>query len=472
MLFNSLQFALFYIALFALYVWLPRRKQNVLLLIGSYYFYGCWDYRFLSLILLSTVIDFVCGAQIDRHRSPSLRKLFLIISITANLSILAIFKYFDFFLNSLGHLTLQLMGHDISWRMGIILPVGISFYTFQTMSYTIDIYRGTLKPTRSFLNFATFVAFFPQLVAGPIERAANLLPQFAHDRVLRWERMRSGLWLIGWGLFKKAVIADNLAILVDRVFNGNISSFQGPEILLAVYAFAFQIYCDFSGYSDMARGLARCLGFDLMLNFRNPYFAISPSDFWKRWHISLSSWLRDYLYIPLGGNRYGTKLMYRNLLITMVLGGIWHGAAWTFAVWGVFHGLLLIGWRAGRISERIERVPLHPRVRSLILAVLMFNLTCVSWVFFRANSLSDAIAIFIRLTAGWNLAISELNILIPLVVLSTPLWAIQWLQEKKMDPEPFTKLAPISQGLLMAVMLIYLLAYGNTGGQAFIYFQF
>lgn len=451
---------------------LPRRGQNVLLLAASYYFYACWDYRFLSLIVISTVIDYVCGLKIAASDRGSIRKLFLGISVVANLGMLGFFKYFDFFIDSLGRLSFHVLGQDISWRLGLILPVGISFYTFQTMSYTIDIYRGTLKPTRNIIEFSTFIAFFPQLVAGPIERASNLLPQFEKVRKIDWDKLRTGTWLILWGLFKKAAIADNLAIIADRAFNGDIGNLSGPEIFVAVYAFAFQIYCDFSGYSDMARGLARVMGFDLMLNFRNPYFATDPSEFWKRWHISLSTWLRDYLYIPLGGNRHGTVKMYRNLLLTMLLGGIWHGAAWTFVAWGVFHGLLLVGWRSLNVSTLFHRIIPHKKLCNWLLVIVMFHLICISWILFRANSLSLAGEMMLRLFTGWHISVSVLNALFPLLVLCTPLWLIQVVEEKRRNPEVIGALSFVPRTCLLTIIFAYLMVFGNTGGQSFIYFQF
>jgi len=300
MLFNSQVFLIFFVVVYGLYRLLPHRWQNVLLLVSSYFFYGWWDWRFLTLIFLSTVIDYIAGGIIySAGPNQRRRKAAVVVSMTSNLVILGFFKYFNFFADNLSAV-LQYAGLPAFTRhLNIILPVGISFYTFQAMSYALDIYRGHLKPARSFLNFATFVAYFPQLVAGPIERASNLLPQIENPRTITRAGIESGAWLIFWGLFKKCVIADNLAVLVDGVFGA--TGATGATSLLALYAFAFQILCDFSGYSDIARGLARWMGVELMLNFNNPYAALNPKDFWSRWHISLSSWLRDYLYIPLGG---------------------------------------------------------------------------------------------------------------------------------------------------------------------------
>ena len=301
MVFNSWAFGLFFIVVYILYVLMPKlRTQNIVLLVASYYFYAAWDWRFLSLIIISTVVDFICGQKISESTEINKKKMFLLLSICVNLGMLGFFKYSNFFVGSFENLLTSLgVWATTDFRLNIVLPVGISFYTFQTMSYTIDIFRGKLRPTKSFLNFALFVAFFPQLVAGPIEKARNLLPQISSPRILKLEDIRMGLWLIFWGLWKKIVIADNLARVANSVFNA-------PEgqtafaVYIGVIAFAFQIYCDFSGYSDIARGLARVMGINLSLNFNLPYFAINPSDFWLRWHISLSSWLRENLYIPLG----------------------------------------------------------------------------------------------------------------------------------------------------------------------------
>jgi len=341
MLFNTIEFAVFITIVFSLYFIFNHKWQNRMLLVASYVFYGAWDWRFLSLIWVSTILDYFCGSRIESSQSSRRRKQLLFLSVLGNLSILAFFKYFNFFAGSFSEL-LTMFGLSVHPRyLNIILPIGISFYTFQTMSYSIDIYRGQLKATHRFFDFALFVAFFPQLVAGPIERAKHLLPQILSPRKITAEKIHEGCYLIFWGLFLKIFISDNLAQIVDPVFVEG-QAFSGAAVLIATYAFAFQIFCDFAGYSNIARGLGKCMGFDIMLNFNLPYFATNPSEFWQRWHISLSSWLRDYLYIPLGGNRKGGLLTVRNLMLTMLLGGLWHGAAWTFIIWGAYHGLLLM----------------------------------------------------------------------------------------------------------------------------------
>ena len=338
MLFNSDLFLKFFAAFLLLY-FLVRHQlvwRNVLIVIASYTFYGWWDYRFLSLLVISSLLDFVVGRCLQGIERPARRKLLLALSIAGNLTILGFFKYYDFFAASLASLLTEL-GMPFNVRtLGIILPVGISFYTFQTMSYAIDVYRRQITATRNLINFLAFVSFFPQLVAGPIERAGHLLPQFERTLAITAAMLEEGLWLVLWGMFKKVVLADNLAPLVDLVYQP--TTVSGPLVLLGTVAFAFQIYCDFSGYSDIARGTAKFLGFDIMVNFNVPYAAANLREFWQRWHISLSTWLRDYLYISLGGNRRGPARTYLNLLLTMLLGGLWHGAAWNFVLWGLWHG--------------------------------------------------------------------------------------------------------------------------------------
>lgn len=470
MIFNSLVFWVFFAAVYGLYRALPHRGQNVLLLVSSYFFYGWWDWRFLSLIFISTVVDYWAGLAMERAgENERRRRIALWVSVATNLGILGFFKYFNFFADSLAGL-LQVVGVDTPVRhLNIILPVGISFYTFQTMSYTLDIYRRQLKPTRSFLDFAAFVSFFPQLVAGPIERAAKLLPQIEQPRTIRRGDMESGAWLVVWGLFKKCVVADNLAVLVDGVFGAETAT--GAAALLALYAFAFQIYCDFSGYSDIARGLARWMGIELMLNFNNPYFAVNPKEFWARWHISLSSWLRDYLYISLGGNRRGRGRRYANLALTMLLGGLWHGAAWTFVVWGAFHGLLLVVYHAW--ASRFAPKGGADSGRGVWLRrILLFHLVCLGWLFFRAESLGQAGALLQQIFTAFEWNGQAVNMLAALIVLCLPLWLVQGLQVRTGRLDAPMELSLVPRAALLAVMILMFLALGHTGGGAFIYFQF
>ncbi|MDD2239926.1 MAG: MBOAT family protein [Kiritimatiellae bacterium] len=470
MIFNSLVFWVFFAVVYGVYRALPHRGQNILLLVSSYFFYGWWDWRFLSLIFISTVVDYWAGLAIDgAGPNERRRRMAIWVSMATNLGILGFFKYFNFFADNLVVL-LQTIGVTTPIRhLNIILPVGISFYTFQTMSYTLDIYRGQLRATRRFIDFAAFVSFFPQLVAGPIERAAKLLPQIANPRVISREDMQSGAWLVFWGLFKKCVIADNLAVLVDGVFG--VETATGATALLALYAFAFQIYCDFSGYSDIARGLARWMGIKLMLNFNNPYFAANPKDFWARWHMSLSTWLRDYLYISLGGNRRGPRRRYVNLMLTMVLGGLWHGAAWTFVVWGAFHGFLLVAyhawtaWFASQGGVASKRWIWARRV-------LMFHVVCLGWLFFRAASLTQAghMLQLIVTNFAWN--VQATNMLVALTLFCLPLWVVQNLQVASGRLTAPTELSLLPRVALYAVLILMGVALGNTGGGAFIYFQF
>lgn len=342
MLFNSLEFFIFLPTIFCLY-WFVFQKnlgvQNLLLLISSYVFYGWWDWRFLSLILLSTFIDYFIGLKIHEGSDKKLNKLYLCVSILFNLGLLGFFKYFNFFIDSwidfIGALGYE---QKSTWSLNVILPIGISFYTFQTMSYSLDIYFRKLKPTRDFISFAAFVSFFPQLVAGPIERASNLLPQFYEKRIFNNNQATDGMRQILWGFFKKVVIADNCAIFSNIIFNSS-SDLSGSALLIGSFFFAFQIYGDFSGYSDIAIGTSKLFGFELMANFKFPYFSRDIGEFWRRWHISLSTWFRDYLYISLGGSKGGKWLSIRNIFIIFIISGFWHGANWTFIFWGALNAI-------------------------------------------------------------------------------------------------------------------------------------
>ncbi len=393
MLFNTWQFVIFFLVVFVVYHKLPLRGQNILLVVASYVFYGAWDWRFLSLLWISTLVDYTAGLLMPRY-GPRTRKWLLCASLCTNLGILGFFKYYNFMVDSAAHL-LEVFGLQPHLPvLQIVLPVGISFYTFQTLAYTIDVYRGKLEPTRSLLTFAVYVAYFPQLVAGPIERAQHLIPQFSRGRVANAQMVSSGALLILIGLVRKVAIADVVAGQVDIVFSDP-SRFSSPMLVRGVILFALQIYGDFAGYSDMARGISRMLGIELMENFNHPYFSTNATVFWRRWHISLSTWLRDYLYITLGGNRGPEWFVYRNLLLTMLLGGLWHGAAWTFVVWGGIHGLALA---AHKFFLRGGKAPDVPQVNSMgdvIKATLSWALTMsvvlVAWVFFRATGFGNAL---------------------------------------------------------------------------------
>ena len=479
MAFNSFVFALFLPTVLALY-WLMRRStpsQNWLLLVASYLFYGYWDWRFLALLGISTVVDYVVALRVQGELGANggapnrAARRWLILSIVTNLGILGFFKYFNFFADSFAALLASAGFQADPLFLNIILPVGISFYTFQTLSYTIDVYRGVLTPTRRLLDFAVYVAFFPQLVAGPIERARTLLPQITDPRRFDGEQFADGVQLIAWGLFKKVFVADNLAPFVNGVFASPDPT--GFEVLMAVYAFAFQIYCDFSGYSDIARGCAKCLGMELMVNFKFPYVAVSPSDFWRRWHISLSTWLRDYLYISLGGNRQGEWRTYRNLSLTMLLGGLWHGATWLFVLWGAYQGLLLVVHRAASpLLERVSRGWNLPRslVTGLKITV-MFQFICLGWLIFRGESPGQIGSMLLALVT-WSGPV-EWDAAVPLVSFALPLVAIELLigLSRKEGLHRVAWLPAPARAALYGVMF-YLFAFHGARAQSFIYFQF
>lgn len=391
MLFNSITFLIF-ITLFFCFYWLVLKKkehQNILIFIASYVFYGWWDWRFLALIFLSTVLDFYIGKKIFRSENRKKRKQLLALSIFFNIGMLMFFKYFNFFIDSWVTL-FNFFGlkSNVS-SLNIILPVGISFYTFQTLSYTIDVYNKKLKPTDNFLIFASFVSFFPQLVAGPIERAKNLLPQFTKTRVFDYNDAVSGMRLVLWGFFKKIVIADNCALVVNEIFNSPES--QSPlGLLTGVFCFSFQIYGDFSGYSDIAIGLARIFGFDLMTNFKQPYFSKNIAEFWQRWHISLTTWFKDYLYIPLGGSKKTKAITVRNVFIIFLVSGFWHGANWTFIAWGFFNSMLIIPIILFKKNNEKLIKKEGSKIKDSISVVITFFMIMILWVFFRANNISDS----------------------------------------------------------------------------------
>lgn len=474
--FISYEFIVFFAVVAGLYAVLGHRGQNRMLLVASYVFYGWWDWRFLGLLLISSVVDFTCGQIVDPKRENPLpdarRKLGLALSICVNLGILGFFKYFDFFSASFQRAA-ALSGLELSpTTLNIVLPVGISFYTFQTMSYTWDVYRGQLRATDRLLDFMLYVSFFPQLVAGPIERGVHLLPQMLSPRIVRREQIYSGAQLALWGFFKKMVIADGLAVIVDETFSQTTP--DGPSTILACYAFAFQILCDFSGYTDIARGIARMLGFDICVNFRLPYFATNPSDFWQRWHISLSSWLRDYLYIPLGGNRGTRWLTQRNLLITMLLGGLWHGAAWHFILWGAFHGAILILFRAFQSEQDAWDVTVRVRkgLRFWLSVIAFFQLTCIGWLIFRVRSVAQIGRIaqnFLETLTMENVDKADLGVFL---TLTAPFVLFQIYQYYRDDMEPW-RTWPLFVRVPFYLFLIYgIMLLGAPETNAFIYFQF
>ncbi|MCB0211335.1 MAG: MBOAT family protein [Anaerolineae bacterium] len=485
MLFNSIEFLIFFPIVLILYFACPYRYRWALLLAASYYFYASWKLEYIVLILISTLISYFTAIQIAKSEAPTKRTTLLIISLIVNLGILFAFKYFNFFNDSLRE---AFTPFNIAYNVPmfqVLLPVGISFYTFQTVGYVIDVYRGQVEAEHHLGRFALFVSFFPQLVAGPIERAANLLPQFRQNFDFDEERVGSGLRLILWGMFKKVVIADRLGLYVSAVY-GTPTEWAGWPVLMATFFFAFQIYCDFSGYSDIAIGAARIMGFDLMENFRRPYFARSPLEFWRRWHISLSTWFKDYVYIPLGGNRVSVPRWYLNFLIVFLVSGLWHGAAWTFVLWGGLHGLFVIADAATKNLRAglVQRIGLDQQspVLAVVSTLFTFILVCLAWVFFRANSVNEAFLLlgtmfplsnFADINAPWAAVAGnpaqEMVLSLALIVL---LVGVHWVQERQWQVPIFFQ-QPI--WLRWAAYLILAIANMNLGVTQevpFIYFQF
>lgn len=408
MLFNSLEYLIFFPLVAACFFLLPDAARRVFLLAASYYFYLSWKIEYGILIVLTTALNFYASVYMDKTENKTVRKALLGFSLFVSLGVLFIFKYYNFFVSSANELLKTTGSNGSLPLLNVLLPVGISFYTFQALSYTIDVYRKEIKAEKNIILFALFISFFPQLVAGPIERAGNLLRQLHKRQTFDFERMSDGLKLILWGLFKKVVIADRLSILVTQVY-GNPHDYAGLPLLIATYFFAFQIYCDFSGYSDIAVGSARVLGYELMENFQRPYFSQNIAEFWRRWHISLSTWFRDYIYIPLGGSRQGKWKLYRNILIVFFICGVWHGAAWTFIAWGVLHGAYLLGHNlmsgiGGRVSTWLD-LQRFPFAVKLFNVFVTFHLVAFSWIFFRAESISDALYIAGNLFTDFNLSL-------------------------------------------------------------------
>ena len=413
MLFNSLQFVIFFPIVIILYFLIPYKKRWILLLIASYYFYMCWKVDYILLIIISTLIDYFCSNKMSQIKEKVKRKKWLLISIFSNIGILFGFKYFNFFSDNIQTL---FNNYNIFYEIplfNVLLPVGISFYTFQTLSYTIDVYNNKTPAQKHLGVFAVYVSFFPQLVAGPIERSNHLLPQFFRKHDFSYIRVKAGLQKMLWGFFKKIVIADNLAILVDGVYN-NVDNYSGLTLIVATLFFTFQIYCDFSGYSDIAIGTAKVMGFELRENFKRPYFSKSIREFWQRWHITLSTWFRDYVYIPLGGNRTIKWRWYYNIFITFLVSGLWHGANWTFVIWGALHGTYLIIALVltnpkKQFSSLIQKQ--SKSFNKLLDVTITFILVAFAWIFFRANDLDDAIYIISNLFVNYNeiLNLSELR---------------------------------------------------------------
>ncbi len=431
MLFNSLEFLIYFPIVVALYFAIAPRYRWILLLLASYYFYMCWNYKYIILIITSTIIDYIAGIHISREKIRWKRKAYLVLSLLTNLGLLFSFKYFNFFGDSLNFIFDKINVMQHLPELNVLLPVGISFYTFQTLSYTIDVYKGVKEPERHIGKFALYVAFFPQLVAGPIERSTRLLPQMHQHFKFDYERVKNGILQMCWGFFKKVVIADRLAEYVNMVYN-NSSDYGGTHYIIATVFFAFQIYCDFSGYSDIAIGSASILGYDLMRNFKRPYLAQNIREFWQRWHISLSTWFRDYLYIPLGGNRVLKWRWYYNLFITFLISGLWHGANWTFVVWGGLHGFYLVFaiWTAN-IRKRMNKLVFGENVflHNFFQVIITIILAWFAWIFFRANTIGDAFLIIKKIISQIQ-PIALLSNILGIVVLFAILRFLKILEEK------------------------------------------
>ncbi len=475
MIFNSLTFLVFAAIFVPVYFLLKGRARLLWSLAGSYIFYGWWDWRFLSLIIISTTADFILGRVIGEQEEQKKRKRLLWLSVVLNLGFLGFFKYFNFFTDSFVALLEGFGLHPGVHTLNIILPVGISFYTFQSMSYTIDIYRRQLEPEPDFFRFATFVAFWPQLVAGPIVRASDFLPQFKNDRSWDWNRFASGMTQVMWGFFKKVAVADSLAPFVDQVW-AEPMSFTSINLWIAVVFYSFQIYCDFSGYSDIAIGSARILGFTFPENFRTPYFSQNFSEFWRRWHISLSSWLRDYLYIPLGGNRGGKFNMYRNNMLTMLLGGLWHGANWTFVFWGFLHGFYLIVQRLlGKpFGALMKNLSFPKALKAGVNIALVYAFTNLAWIFFRSPSFNIATDVITNM-AGFEsfnfVSVMNKFIVMKGFLLIAMLLSVE-ISDLKIQWSGVAMRSPAFRVASFATLFWLILFFGTFGSNAFIYFQF
>lgn len=474
MLFNSIDFA-YFLPIVLLLFWLLSKNlkaQNLVLLLASYVFYGWWDWRFLSLIALSSFADYIIGIRL--HKAQTNRKYWLVLSLVINLGMLAFFKYADFFAQSFSD-AFSLFGQHIEVnRLNIILPVGISFYTFQTLSYTLDIYKRKLEPTKSLVSFLAFVSFFPQLVAGPIERASNLLPQFFQNKKIKSDLFVAGLQQMLWGFFKKMVIADNCAIIVDQIFN-QAPEYSGLTLFIGAIFFGFQIYGDFSGYSDIAIGTAKLFGFNLSQNFAFPYFSRDIAEFWRKWHISLSSWFKDYLYIPLGGSRASKAKTIRNIFIIFLVSGFWHGANWTFVFWGFAHALLFVPLFVLNKNRTFTQNNHNLSPINLWRMLSTFVLVCLAWILFRAQNIEQAIFIYGKIfdfTSWTSPSLEGFNstIIISMIVF---LLVVEWNNKKEINPlKNIDKLPAVVRWLFYSFLLFCISMFSPTQELPFIYFQF
>jgi D-alanyl-lipoteichoic acid acyltransferase DltB (MBOAT superfamily) len=482
MLFNSIDFAIFLPIVFVLYWFVTNhdlKLQNFLIFASSYLFYGWWDWRFLSLIIFSTLVDYLVGRKLGTEENQTKRKVLLWISIIVNLGFLGFFKYYNFFLDNFTT-AFTFFGTEINANsLNIILPVGISFYTFQTLSYSIDVYKRKLEPTKDFIAFAAFVSFFPQLVAGPIERATHLLPQFYTKRTFDYSKAVDGMRQILWGLFKKIVIADNCAEYANLIFN-NSSEYSGSTLVLGALFFTFQIYGDFSGYSDIAIGTSRLFGFNLMRNFNFPYFSRDIAEFWRRWHISLSTWFRDYLYIPLGGSRGGTLMKVRNTFAIFIVSGFWHGANWTFIIWGALNAIyylpLLITNNNRNNLETVAQGKFFPSIKELSFMLLTFGLTVFAWIFFRATNLNHAISYIAEIFSSTLFAIPHFpgnKESIQILFLTATFILVEWFgRENQFAIAKFGLRQPNFVRWSFYYLLIFSIFHFMGHEQEFIYFQF
>ncbi len=488
MVFNSLQFGCFFSVVFLLYAWLNHRWQNRLLLLASYLFYATWDWRFLLLLFVSTSVNYNCALRIASTASAQARKRWLVLGVGVDLSILAFFKYFDFFVETFQSLFAAYTSGGSGLSLHVILPVGVSFYTFQSIAYAVDVYRKEIEPERDFITYGLFIAFFPQLIAGPIERAKRLLPQIKYERTISGENVAAGSFLILWGLFEKMVIADNLALIVDGTFAKQ--STTGGAVIIASYAFLIQLLCDFDGYSNIARGLAKCLGIELIANFRAPYFATNPIDFWKRWHISLTTWFRDYVYIPLGGSRLGTSRTLFNVLITFSLMGLWHGASWNYILFGLYNALLVIAYislkkilpgrdlladrRKSTDSSYLEVVGGKTLPgRDFLGCVVWFQFCAVGGLIFRAHGLEQLSEMVKSVVSGfWGGMGFPVQDALLLLFFTTPVFVVHLLQFKTDDDLAILKLPTFARVAFYFVCIHLLFVFGVTAAREYVYFRF
>ena len=476
MLFNSIAFGVFLPIVFILY-WIlqkgPLRLHNFFLIVASYAFYAYWDYRFLALVIISSIVCYVAGLWIAKTEEKSRRKTLLIISLVINLGILGFFKYFNFFITSFSELLNSIGINSSMSTLQLILPLGISFYTFKVITYTVDIYRREMEPTKDIVAFFAFVSFFPTMIAGPIDRARNLLPQFLSKRVFSDPESRDGLRQMLNGFLKKMVIADNLAPLTDDIFT-NYAQYDGLTLFIGAFFFAIQIYCDFSGYSDIAIGTARLLGFKVMRNFNYPYFSRDIAEFWRRWHISLSTWFRDYLYVPLCGRKPSRWKKARNIIITFAICGLWHGANWTFVAWGVLLGLYFLPITVVRTKRYLGTAGegrIFPSFHESGAMIGTFLLILPAWIFFKSNSISDAFGYFVTMFSQPFMKL-DYSSYFPMILASIALLGLEWIQREKIFMLQIGKLPGVVRWSVYYVSAIILLVFGAFGSNEFIYFQF